>query len=214
MSSEQRRCPACGEALYGWISVRATDPRSDEDYVIDRCENCGLGLIQDGDAPADDELPPGGEYRIPNRASWQAGIGAEHWAALDVPARRLLLTPRSLELLLGSRGLRAERSRQTTFGRNQVWMWQTLINVFTFHDNFAREVVRGRLTPRSSRNVVAYAIDAAISLLAAIPVVLVSLPLELVAVAAGRGGEMVVAVERDAQASSSTDVASSPGAPS
>jgi hypothetical protein len=199
VSSEQRRCPACGEPLYGWINVRATDPRRDGDYVIDRCESCGLGLTRDGNAPSADELAPGHEHRIPNRASWQAGIGGEHWAALDVPARRLLLTPRSLELLLGRRGLRAARSQQTVFGRNQVWMWQTLINVFTFHDNFAREVVRRRLTPRSSRNVVAYAIDAAISLLAAIPIALVSVPLELVAVAARRGGELMVAIEPDAK---------------
>jgi hypothetical protein len=197
--SPQRRCPACGEPLYGWISVSATDPRDDRTYVVDRCESCGLGIarIEGADSEAD-ELAPGTERPLPNRASWQAGIGGDHWAAIELPAKPLLLTPRAVELLLAKRGLRATRMRNTIFGRNQIWMWQTLLNVFTFHDNFAREVVAGRLTPRTSRGLFAFAIDAAISILAAIPIALVSLPLELVAVVLGRGGEIVVAVEREA----------------
>jgi len=197
--SPQRRCPACGEPLYGWITASAADPRDDHTYVVDRCESCGLGMarIESGEQAAD-ELAPDTEHELPNRASWQAGIGGDHWAAIDLPAQPVLLTPRAIELLLAKRGLRVARLRQTVFGRNQLWMWQTLLNVFTFHDNFAREILAGRLTPRTSRNLFAFAIDAGITLLAAIPVALVSLPLELVAVVLSRGGEMVVAVEREA----------------
>jgi hypothetical protein len=192
-------CPACGEPLYGWIDAPATDPRSEGSYVVDRCESCGLGMAGiDGEGAAVDLPTPDTERRLANRASWQAGIGGEHWAALDLPAQPLLLTPRSLELLLARRGLRAARLRQTVFGRNQLWMWQTLINAFTFHDNFAREVLRRRLTVGTSRNVIAFAVDAAISILAALPIALIAILLELAAIVLNRGGEMVVTVEREA----------------
>jgi hypothetical protein len=197
--SAQRRCPACGEPLYGWITVSAGDARDDRTYVVDRCESCGLGVARiEGAASAVDELAPDDEHPLSNRASWQAGIGGDHWAAIDLPAEPLLLTPRAVELLLAKRGLRVARLRHTIFGRNQVRMWQTLLNAFTFHDNFAREVLAGRLTPRMSRGLFAFTIDAGISILAAIPVALVSLPLELAAVVLNRGGEMVVEVEREA----------------
>ncbi len=213
--SAERPCPACGEPLYAWINAPAADPRNARTYVVDRCESCRLGAARIAELrSAAGLLAPGAERRLANCASWQAGIGGQHWAGLDLPDEPIILSPRSLELLLGKRGLRAGRRRQTVFGRNQAWMWQTLINAFTFHDNFAREVLRRRLTPRSSRNSVAFAIDAAISILAAIPVALVAMPLELVAVVLGRGGELAVAVERDPQASSRTASASSAGASS
>src|SRR5262249_5821310 len=187
-------CPACGEPLFGWVNAAASDPRSDETYVLDRCENCGLiARRTDNGGDPTPELAPGPELRLPNGASWQARIGGEHWAGLDLPAQRTVLNPRALELLLPKRGLRPARVRQTVFGPNQMWMWQTLLNAFTFHDNFAREVASGRLTPRSSRrNFAAFVIDALLTLFAALPVAIVALPLELIAVVVDRGGEIVV----------------------
>jgi hypothetical protein len=73
-------------------------------------------------------------------------------------------------------------------------MWQTLLNSFTFHSNFARDTLRGRLTPRNARGVPSFAIDAIVSTLGALPVALISIPLELVAALARRGGELVVSV--------------------
>ena len=134
------------------------------------------------------------ELELPNRDSLQAGIGGNHWAALELPAQRLHLTPRALDLLLERHGLEATRKRQPLLGRNQLWMWQTLLNGFTFHSNFARDALRGRLTPRNARSVPSFAIDAIVSTLGALPVALISIPLELVAALARRGGELVVSV--------------------
>jgi hypothetical protein len=221
VSSAEPRCPACGEPLYGWVKVDSADRTS---YVVDRCEACGLGQTRAlapaastegngrppiglADLPASTDphatlenaraaIEPGSsvEIKLANRDSLQAGIGGSQWAALELPAQRLHLTPRSLELLLERHGLEATRRRQPLLGRNQVWMWQTLLNSFTFHSNFARDVLRRRLTPRTARSLPSFAIDAVVSVLGALPVALVSIPLELVAALVRRGGELVVTV--------------------
>ncbi len=201
MNDSERRCPACGEPLYGWVKVDVAggDPPG---YVIDRCESCGLGVTRGVPEPeavfesARRGLSSGAttEMRLPNRASLQAGIGGDQWAALKLPTQRLHLTPRSLQLLLERHGLVASRVRQPPFGRNQRWMWQTLLNGFTFHTNFARDVLRGRLTPRTARSLPRFAIDALVSILAALPLALVSIPLELGAALARRGGELEVTI--------------------
>jgi len=210
-AAAEPRCPACGEPMYGWVVVGASDPSLGASYVIDRCEQCGLGLTRDvpgDDAPfegARSRLEEAGtaEIRAPNRASLQAGIGGDQWAALELPAQRLHLTPRSLELLLERHGLEAARMRQPLLGRNQLWMWQTLLNGFTFHTNFARRVLSGRLRPRTARSRTAFAVDAVVSTLAALPIALVSVPLELISALARRGGELVVSVTRAASRSAS-----------
>jgi hypothetical protein len=155
--------------------------------VLDRCESCGLGIAHDTERIA---LETGGRglISVPNRRSWQAGLGGRHWAALELPPRSSYPTPKALALLLDRAGLEPLRVRQPPLGTNQLWMWQTLINAFTFHDDFAAGVLSGRLGPRSARSPATFAIDAVISLVAAVPVALVSLPLELLAVVARRGG--------------------------
>jgi len=196
-------CPACGEPLYGWVKL--DDRATGASYVVDRCEECGLGVTRGVPEPeavfvsARRGLRRGTtiEMRLPNRASWQAGIGGDRWAALELPTQRLHLTPRSLALLLRRHGLEAVQTRQPALGRNQVWMWQTLLNGFTFHTNFARDVVRRRLRPRSARGWPSFAIDTVVTTLAAVPIALIAIPLELIAVAARRGGELVVAVGLD-----------------
>lgn len=220
-------CPACGEPVYGWIKLGGEPGNDHTGFVVDRCENCGLGVTRPlgatpaasgngrppvalSDLPtspdpdgtlerAREQLGAGGsvELRAPNRDSLQAGIGGEQWAALEVPPQHLHLTPRSLELLLGHHGLRASRVRQPLLGRNVGWMWQTLLNGFTFHTNFARNVVGGRLVPRNARSLVTFTIDAIVSALAALPIAIIAGPLELVAALARRGGELVVTVEAD-----------------
>jgi hypothetical protein len=85
--------------------------------------------------------------------------------------------------------------------RNQVWMWQTLLNGFTFHTNFALHVLRRRLSPRTARGLPSFAIDAIVSVLVALPVALVSVPLELLACLARRGGQLVITMAPSAPAS-------------
>ena len=193
-------CPACGKPLYGWVKL--DDRSTGASYVVDRCEECGLGVTRGVPEPdavfvsARRGLRSGAtiEMRLPNRASWQAGIGGDRWAALELPTQRLHVTPRSLALLLQRHGLAAMRTRQPALGRNQVWMWQTLLNGFTFNANFARDVVRRRLRPRTARGCPSFAIDAVVTVLAALPLAVIAIPLELLAVALRRGGELVVSV--------------------
>ena len=137
-----------------------------------------------------------GVVAVANRRSWQAGLGGSHWAAIDPAERDAYPTPEALDRLLEKQGLEPQRVRQRPLGRNQLWMWQTLLNGLTFHDDFATDVLGGRLRPRNARNLAAFAIDAMVSVLAALPVALISVPLELVAVVARRGGLIEADVKR------------------
>jgi hypothetical protein len=224
-------CPACGGPLFPWVTAHAFDARRDEEYLLDRCERCGSSVARasavhpasgpNPEAAADAELADilaqaedSGEVRIPNRRSLQAAIGEDKWAALELPERPLQLTPVGLEALLERRGLAADSIGYSPVGRNQRWMWQTLVNALTFEPNFAREALAGRRRPGSGRKLATFVIDSVVSVLAAPLVALLSFPLETVAALVGRGGEMRVRVAPaggEAQASSSTIAASSPG---
>lgn len=195
------RCPACGGPLYPWVQAPAAKARRPETYLVDCCEGCGLALLREADLDGVDLLAgvsPRADGRLdvgyPNRRSLQAGLGGGRWAALDLPDRQLAPTPRAIVPLLESRGGRVVRVRQPLFGANQLWMWQTLINAFTLHPNFAREVLAGRLRPSTARSRLAFAVDTVASVLGAPLVALVSLPLELAAALLRRGGLLVVTV--------------------
>jgi hypothetical protein len=166
--------------------------------VLDRCESCGAAVERGASVDLDAELdaiaapgPDGSRWvEVPNRASWQAGVGGEGWAAVEVGPGRLVHTPRSLELLAERTGWRIQSSGFAVMGPNQVWMWQTLLNGLTLHPNFVREARAGRLRPSTGRGRAAFAVDLVASVLAAPFVALVSVPLELIAVALRRGGLM------------------------
>jgi hypothetical protein len=200
-------CPLCGGALYGWLTLpdaaaRATvgRPVDAAGPVLERCENCGLG-VERGDEEIDLEAEAAAlaagqaELAAPNRASVQAAIGGEGWAAIDVRRGRLFLTPDSLRLLCERTGRGKARVGCRRFGRNQGWMWQTLMNGLTFHPNFAREVRAGRLRPSTARGPLAFAVDCVVTVLAAPLVLLASVPLELAAALVGRGGELVAELD-------------------
>jgi hypothetical protein len=197
-------CPLCGGALYGWLTLpdaaaRPTVGRPVEvaAAVLERCERCGAGVERGAGATdleaeaAALEAPGRDELAAPNRGSLQAAIGGEGWAAIDTRAGHLLLTGESLRRLCERTGRRAVRIRSRRFGRNQPWMWQTLMNGLTFHPNFARDVRAGRLRPSSARGPLSFGVDCVVTVLAAPLVLLVSVPLELGAALAGRGGELV-----------------------
>jgi hypothetical protein len=210
---EDPRCPACGEPLFVWIETYGYGSR--EDQVIDRCENCGLvvtrGAIPSPEAavetliadaePRDDRVT----FRAANAASLQTWLGAENWAALRVPSKRvapggapsgngLEPTPRAASLLLARRGLRIRRIRHLT-GPGMASMWQTLLNLLTFHRDFASEAASGRLRPGTGRGRAAFWTDAAVTVLAAIPTALIAVLLEGGAVLARRGGVIQIDAE-------------------
>jgi hypothetical protein len=213
------RCPLCAGAVYGWISVPAGPTEAsvglplradaDRERVLDRCESCGVALERDVEIDLSAELvaisrprPDGSSaLECPNRASIQAAIGGEGWSALSLAPRRLLLSPRSLELLAERNGRAIEGITFPPLGPNQAWMWQTLVNGLTFHPNFAREVRAGRLRPANARSRLAFVVDSVVTVLAAPLVALVSVPLELAAALARRGGVMTaVLTVRDREA--------------
>ena len=140
---------------------RASGPR--EDQMIDRCENCGLAVGRDVVPYADaavrsaarrDGVGDGEADPRPNAVSLQAWLGAENWAAIRPGERALEPDARSAELLLAKRGLEVRRVRHLARS-GMASMWQTLLNLLTFHRDFASEAAVGpaaaRLGPRARR---------------------------------------------------------------
>ncbi len=205
--SEPGLCPLCGRPLYGWIAVRRQSAQEDEpETIVDRCENCGaavergreVDLVAEWEAvcrPGED-----GErtVSVPDRASLQAAIGGEGWAAIDLSAGHLLLTRSSLVLLAERNGYRLDHVRWPVWGQNQRWMWQTLLNGLTFHPNFVREWRAGRLRPRGARARLKFAADLVVTALGGPLVAIASVPLEAVAAVARRGGELRALARRSA----------------
>lgn len=196
-----RTCPACGQPLYGWLEL----PTRAGPALLERCENCRLGLaagLQSEDVRHEllthaRRRPDGGlEVRVANRDSWQARLGEGNWAALE-PGRGLYPTPRSLELLAAKAGLTPVGISSPGWGRGQLWMWQTLVNAFTFEQNFAIGVRAGLIRPSGGlKERLKYGIDALVTVLATPLVLVVSVPLELIAALTGKGGVLVAVASR------------------
>ena len=207
------RCPACGEPLFVWIetSTQRVAPGgapshlgAREDQVIDRCENCGLVLVR-GAIPTPEhaverllsDAEQRGEhivFRAANAASLQAWLGAENWAALRPGGHGIEPTPRAASLLLARRGLEIRRVRHLAVP-GMASMWQTLLNLLTFHRDFASEAASGRLRPGTGRGRAAFWTDAVVTVLAAIPTAIIAVFLESGAVLARRGGVIEVEAE-------------------
>jgi hypothetical protein len=187
------RCPACGEPLFVWVETEGFGPR--EDQVVDRCENCGLA-VERGTMPSVEVAIEELSGPVPNAASLQAWLGAENWAALRPGDHSLKLTPRAAELLLAKRGSEVSRVRFLV-GAGIASMWQTLLNLLTFHRDFASEAASRRLRPGTGRGRAAYAIDVMVTVLAAIPTAILAVLLEGGALLARRGGVIEVTATRD-----------------
>jgi hypothetical protein len=197
------RCPACGQPLFVWLETEGWGPR--EDQVIDRCENCGLVAARDAIPSPDhavDELLSGRardgtdvSIRADNAASLQAWLGAENWAALRPGGHAIKPTPKAIRLLLGRRGLEARRIRHL-IRPGMASMWQTLLNLLTFHRDFASEAVSGRLRPGTGRGLAAFWTDVVVTVLAAVPTAIIAVILETGAVLARRGGAIEVRADR------------------
>jgi hypothetical protein len=197
------RCPACGRPLFVWLETQGYGPR--EDQVIDRCENCGLVAARDAVPSPEDALDAlllgeeedGSRLAIgaDNASSLQAWLGAENWAALRPGGRGIHPTPKAARLLLARRGLEVRRIRHL-IRPGTASMWQTLLNLLTFHRDFASEASSGRLRPGTGRGLAAFWIDAAVTVLAAIPTAIIAVILESGAVLARRGGAIEIQAER------------------
>jgi hypothetical protein len=132
--------------------------------------------------------------RCANAASLQTWLGAENWAALRPGGHGVEPTPRAASLLLARRGLEVRRVRHLA-GPGMASMWQTLLNLLTFHRDFASEAASRRLRPGTGRGLAAFWTDAIVTVLAAVPCAFIAVLLEGGAVVARRGG--VIEIEAD-----------------
>jgi hypothetical protein len=200
------RCPACGEPLFAWIEVDGDSGGARLSHVVDRCENCGLATER-GDAgeglpdlieriAADVRRDGSAEVSLPNSRSWQASLGTENWAGLQLPQVPEILNPRALELLLEHEDLKIDRlSFAAAPGMAQLM--QTLFNLITFNRDFARRALSGGVTPVSSRHRgLGYGIDALATVLTAVPVAAISVLVEGAAVLFRQGGVMRARITR------------------
>ena len=142
------RCPLCGGAAYAWISVplagtgatvgmiSPVDPDEEgaerEARLFDRCDDCGSAVGR-----GSGEIDLGAELALaitadedgrlileaPNRASWQAAIGDDGWAAVAEWPGRLIPTRRGLSLLAERNGLEPEPAGCPPWGRSSPPPW-------------------------------------------------------------------------------------------
>lgn len=196
-------CPACDATLYGWTA--AHDPlERGKRIVLDRCEVCGLAVTRAPEAPdVDAELAPfltedatGARLVAPNLRSIQGSLGGAQWAGLEPELRRLHLTPHAARRLLARRGLEVD-SADTPFNREaRRMMVQTLLNAFTYRDNFLRNARAGRIPRGTTGEKLLHALDWTVSVLVFLPALIFGVPLEAGGSALGRGGEMEVKARR------------------
>lgn len=189
---ENPPCPACGEPLFGWIGSRPglAGP-------VSRCESCGLGVVGDaGDVTsalaALDSSSREGVVTILNRRAISASLGGTGWAGLQ-PGARYLFTVESARRLVANRDQVVAATRWSA-GTGIVLMWQTILNGLTFGRNVALGAL-GRAASVPAVRPWQRRLDAAISALAAIPALIVAVPLELTAAATRRGSAMSLRFE-------------------
>jgi hypothetical protein len=177
-------CPACGEPLFGWL-----DARPGLHGPVKRCESCGLGVVGDADGStgalaALDRLNRDEAIKIVSRAGFAAWLGSAGWVGLE-PESRYLFTPEAVRRLVANRDQVVVSARWLP-GASIASMWQTLLNGLTFGRNVALGAF-GRGTAVSANRPWQRRMDALISVLAAIPAILVAVPLELIAAVFRRG---------------------------
>ena len=185
--------------------------------IAHRCEACGLGVLshgekfdfrkRPGERDPDDRGPrinfhfdPGtaaealaeldrsreedGSYTFDNRASLACWLTGGAWVGLGTD-RRYRFTPQAVTDLIATRDQLVTKTRWRPL-RGIALMWQSGINMFTFGQN----VVMGALG--KSHQVVAdrawkRALDWFISIVLALPAVVVAAPLELLAILFRKG---------------------------
>jgi hypothetical protein len=185
-------CPACGEPLFGWLADRPglSGP-------VRRCESCGLGVVGESAGPEEalaelDRARTQKRLFIENRASFAASFGGAGWAALG-PGARYLFTAEAVRRLIARRD-QVIRTARWSFQPSLYMTWQTLLNSVTFGHDVAfgalgwGEPVRA---PRPWQR----RIDLLASVVLALPALAVTLPLELVAAALGRGAVLSLRLE-------------------
>lgn len=156
-----------------------------------RCEACGLGILGEigdaGMALTDFDLGRGesGLTAFDNRASFQASLTGGGWAALETD-RSYRFTPAAIEHLVTTRNQKVT-NRKLAFGRGLVGMWQSVINTFTFGHNVALGAIANWPCVRADK-VWKRVLDWFITVILALPMMLLAIALEAVSTLVGRAG--------------------------
>ena len=185
-------CPACGEPLFPWLELPGGRG------LARRCEACGLGILGEigdsGMALTDFDLGRTGDglTAFDNRASLQASLTGGGWAGLETE-RSYRFTPEAIERLIALRDQKVT-GRRLAFGRGLVGMWQSAINTFTFGHNVALGALADSPSVSADRGW-KRALDWFITVVLAIPVFILALPLESLAALTGRAGCYRVEIE-------------------
>jgi hypothetical protein len=163
---------------------------------VSRCESCGLGVVGEAGSVGDalhalDLGSDDGTMRIVNRGGFAASIGGAGWAGLD-PESRYLFTAEAVRRLAANRDQVVTAVRWAP-GTGIATMWQTILNGVTFGRNVALGAL-GRAQTVPATRPWQRRLDAAISVFAAIPALIATLPLELLAAAAKRGSALTISI--------------------
>lgn len=185
LGPENPPCPICGEPIFPWLELPG------EGGLAHRCEECGLGILgpEGNRAAVLADLESGdtgaGWLAYENRDSTQARLTGAGWAGLETehPFR---FTPDAIERLLAS-GDRLVTERRAHLGSSIPGMWQSVINTFTFGHNVALGAFGSSRCVRAPR-IWMRALDWFITAVLAVPVLILSVPLELIGTATGRCG--------------------------
>jgi hypothetical protein len=189
---ENPPCPACGEPLFGWI-----DQRPGLAGPVSRCESCGLGVVDNPGSAEDalgelDRFVDGEGVRIPNRGGFAAWIGGAGWAGLQ-PGSRYLFTVEAARRLVAHRD-QVVKSARWSPGAGIATMWQTVLNGFTFGRNVAFGAL-GRAMAVPAEEPWQRRLDGFVSVVVALPALLIAIPMELLAATLGRGSATTLRIE-------------------
>jgi hypothetical protein len=190
---ENPPCPACGEPLFGLIAERPG-----LDGPVRACDSCGLGVVGEPGTTEEalaelDRSGDGGTALIANRLGIAAWLGGAGWSGLQ-PGARHLYTAEAVRRLVANRDQVVRRVRWAP-ARGIAAAWQTVLNSVTFGRNIALAGLGGRARGVPAARPWQRRIDVAISVIVAIPALVVALPIELAGAALRRGGCLRLSLE-------------------
>lgn len=186
-------CPACGEPLFGLVSARAglVGP-------LRVCESCGLGAFGDPGGTEDalrglDLLGDGEQLTIANRRGFSAWLGGAGWSGLR-PQAEYVYTAEAVRRLVANRDQIVRRTRWAP-GAGIAAMWQTVLNSVTFGRNVALGALGDPGGAVPARRRWQRRMDAVVSVIGALPALVVAVPIELLGAALRRGGALRLRLE-------------------
>ena len=132
-----------------------------------------------------DQLSSEETVTIADRGGFSAWMGGAGWAGLERCAL-YLFTVEAVRRLVARRD-QVVKSARWSRGAGIATMWQTILNGFTFGRNVALGAL-GRSEAVTAEKLWQRRLDNLITIVVAIPVFVVAIPLELIAAASRRGG--------------------------